>query len=252
MEIRILGSLAVTREGQEREIASARVRTVLALLALPPGVPLPAAQLVEELWSGKPLGNARNALHANITRLRKLLESVTGRKGDEVLRTVSGGYLLDVPKNCVDGYRFLDLAERGAAKVQRHPAMAIELLEEALRLWRGPALLDVCDGARCRMEATHLNERRLSAREDLITAKLANGDQRGVVPELNLLTAQYPERERFSEQLMIALYRDGRQTEALDVFHHTRKRLASEMGLEPGRGMRQLYEAILVQDKVLG
>jgi DNA-binding SARP family transcriptional activator len=168
------------------------------------------------------------------------------------MRTVSGGYLLDVPKACVDGYRFLDLAERGATEVRRRPGAAIDLLEEALRLWRGPALLDVCDGPRCRLEAAHLNERRLSAREDLITAKLANGDERGVVPELNLLTAQYPERERFSEQLMIALYRNGRQTEALDVFHHTRRRLATEMGLEPGRGMRQLYEAILIQDTVLG
>jgi DNA-binding SARP family transcriptional activator len=152
----------------------------------------------------------------------------------------------------VDSRRFLDLAAQGAAHVEHQPAKAVQLLEAALGLWRGPALFDVCDGMRCRIEAAQLDERRLSVREDLITAKLANGEERGIVPELRQLAAEHPERERFSEQLMLALYRDGRQTEALDVFHRARRRLASELGLEPGRALRRLYQAILVQDQVLG
>jgi DNA-binding SARP family transcriptional activator len=252
MEIQILGSLAVTHGESRYGVASTRVRTILALLAVSPGTPLPFDQLVDELWADRPMGNARNALQANVGRLRKLLESVTGRRGDELVRTVGSGYSLEIAAESVDARRFLDLAAEGAAHVEHQPARAVELLETALGLWRGPALFDVCDGMRCRIEAARLDERRLSAREDLITAKLANGEERGVVPELRQLAAEHPERERFSEQLMLALYRDGRQTEALDVFHRARRRLASELGLEPGRALRRLYQAILVQDAVLG
>jgi DNA-binding SARP family transcriptional activator len=252
MEIQILGSLAVTHGESRYGVASTRVRTILALLAVSPGTPLPFDQLVDELWADRPMGNARNALQANVGRLRKLLESVTGRRGDELVRTVGSGYALEIPAESVDARRFLDLAAQGAAHVEHQPAMAVQLLEAALGLWRGPALFDVCDGMRCRIEAAQLDERRLSVREDLITAKLANGEERGIVPELRQLAAEHPERERFSEQLMLALYRDGRQTEALDVFHRARRRLASELGLEPGRALRRLYQAILVQDQVLG
>jgi DNA-binding SARP family transcriptional activator len=252
MEIQILGSLAVTHGESRYGVASTRVRTILALLAVSPGTPLPFDQLVDELWADRPMGNARNALQANVGRLRKLLESVTGRRGDELVRTVGSGYALEIPVESVDSRRFLDLAAQGAAHVEHQPAKAVRLLEAALGLWRGPALFDVCDGMRCRIEAAQLDERRLSVREDLITAKLANGEERGIVPELRQLAAEHPERERFSEQLMLALYRDGRQTEALDVFHRARRRLASELGLEPGRALRRLYQAILVQDQVLG
>ncbi len=252
MEIQILGSLVLVAGDQRTSIASRRVRTVLALLALSPGTAVPFDQLVDEIWADKPIGNARNALQANILRLRKLLELVTGRPGDELVRTVGGGYQLVVPADSVDAHRFLSLAKRGSVKGRNRPDEAIELLEEALRLWRGPALFDVCDGLRCRIEAARLDERRLGAREDLIAAKLAVGAERGVVSELRQLTAEHPERERFSEQLMLALYRDGQQIKALEVFHHARKRLANELGLEPGRALRQLYQAILVQDRMLG
>ncbi|AHH99267.1 AfsR/SARP family transcriptional regulator [Kutzneria viridogrisea] len=252
MRILVLGSVVIAHGAKRFDVASVKGRTVLAMLALAPGVPLSAERLVDELWADKQMGNARNALQATVTRLRKLLESVTGCRGDEVVRTVSGGYLLDLPTEWVDAHEFTDLAARGSACLAQDPRRAMALLDRALRLWRGPALPDVGDGMRCRLAATRLEERRLGAREDLITAKLAVGDGRGVVSELNELAAEYPERERFSEQLMLALYRNGRQEEALDVFHHARRRLATEMGLEPGRGMRNLYQAILVQDKVLG
>lgn len=232
-------------------VAARQVRTLLALLALSPGAPVAFDQLAEELWAGKQVANARNALQANVVRLRKLLELFTDQPGDELVRTVSSGYVLDVPAEAVDAHRFRELADRGSVLALRRPEEAIELLERALRLWHGPALFDVGDGLRFRVEAARLDERRLGAREDLIAAKLASGEDRGVVSELKQLTAEYPERERFSEQLMVALYRNGRQTEALDVFHHTRRRLASELGLEPGRAMRRLYQAILVHDQVL-
>lgn len=252
MEVQVLGSTTITYEGRLHTVSSRRVRTTLALLALSWRTPLRFEYLVDELWADRPLRNARNALQSNVRRLRRLLETVTGCPGDELLRTVSGGYLLDVSRDAVDAHRFLDLADRGARQVDRDPEAAIPLLESALRLWRGSALSDVSDGLRCRIEAARLDERRLSAREDLITAKLMNGNSRAVLSELAQLATEYPERERFSEQLMLALYRNGRQTEALDVFHYARRRLANELGLEPGRALQQLYQAILVQDQVLG
>jgi SARP family transcriptional regulator, regulator of embCAB operon len=252
VQISVLGSVALGDAGRGRGIASKRVRTVLALLALSPGTPLPVELFVDELWTDQRMANAKNALQANIVRLRKLLESVAGSPGDQLVRTVGHGYLLDLPTCAVDSYRFTELADQGGALVAGNPSKAIELLERALRLWRGPALFDASDGLRCRIEADRLDERRLGAREDLITAKLALGEERGVVSELKKLAEEYPERERFSEQLMLALYRDGRQIEALDVFHHTRSRLSDELGLEPGRSLRTLYEAILKQDQLLG
>jgi DNA-binding SARP family transcriptional activator len=239
-------------DGHNVGIESKRLRAILALFALSPGTPMPVEQFVDELWAGRHMVNAKNALQANIVRLRKLLESVAGRPGDEVVRTVSNGYLLDVPAEVVDAHIFVALADEAASLVRSHPVKAIELLERALRMWRGPALIDANDGIRCRIEAVRLDERRLSAREDLISAKLITGAERGVVPELKRLAEEYPERERFSEQLMLALYREGRQIEALDVFHDTRKRLVHEMGLEPGRSLRTLYIAILKQDQLLG
>ncbi|MFC0432514.1 AfsR/SARP family transcriptional regulator [Kutzneria buriramensis] len=252
MEIELLGSVALVQGEHRCAVASVRIRTLVALMALSPGSSRPFDLLVEQLWAGRPPGNARNALQANIVRLRKLFESLTGRRGDELLRTVSSGYLLDVPPDSVDAHRFLRLTDEGAAQVDRDPAAAVDLLERALHLWRGPALVDVPDQPGLREQSARLDERRLSAREDLIAAKLAIGEERGLVSELRQLAEAHPERERFSEQLMLALYRNGRQTEALDVFHRARRRLASELGLQPGRGMCRLYEAILVQDRVLG
>jgi SARP family transcriptional regulator, regulator of embCAB operon len=252
LEIEILGSVALTQGDRRYGVASAKARIVLALLALSPGTPLPFDLLVDELWAGRPMGNARNALQANVVRLRRFLESVTGLPGDKLVRTVGNAYVLDVPAASVDGHRFLAMAECAAGLLERRPEVAVDQLEQALRLWRGPALFDVGESGRCHDEAARLDQRRLTARGDLITAKLATGDERGVVPELQRLAAEHPERERFSEQLMLALYRDGRQTEALNVFHDARRRLASELGLQPGYALRHIYQAILAQDQILG
>ncbi len=237
-------------EDEVCDIGSARVRTVLALLALRPGAALSADALVDELWPDKAMGNARNALQANIARLRKLLESVAGPGAESLVRTTSVGYQLDIPEESVDAHRFLALAAEGSRRLEEDPAHAVTLLESALRLWSGPALLDVPCGPRCRGEATRLDERRLTAREELITAKLATGGDRVVVSELKQLVAEHPEREKFSEQLMIALYRDGRQAEAIDAFHEARRWLGDELGLEPGHALRDLYGLILRQDQL--
>ncbi|MFD5655095.1 MULTISPECIES: BTAD domain-containing putative transcriptional regulator [unclassified Streptomyces] len=233
-------------------MASKRLKAILALLALSPGRTIQADQLEDELWEGRTLTNARNALQAGVGRLRKHLGSITGRRGDELIRTVGGGYQLDVPAGAVDAHRFRDQARSGADLVAGDPALAAVVLESALALWRGPALRDVHDGLRVRIAAADLEEQRITVYEDLITARLAVDPHRIPLPELRRAAADHPERERLSELLMLALYHAGRQAEALQVFHRARRRLADDMGLEPGRALHRAYQAILEQDVRLG
>ncbi|MFD9905369.1 BTAD domain-containing putative transcriptional regulator [Streptomyces sp. NPDC059063] len=225
---------------------------MLATLALDAGRAVAHADLADELWAGQPLGNARNALQAHATRLRKALDGHgPRRRGATVLRAVRGGYLLDVPPGCVDGNTFLDLATRGAAALAGRPGHAIELLQAALELWQGPALLDAGDGLRCRGAAALFDERRLTVWEDLVSARLATGDASRAVAELRRLVAQHPLRERFCELLMLALYRTSRQAEALELFHATRRRLDEELGVQPGLVLQRRHTEILSQDPAL-
>lgn len=252
MEINILGSVSLSWGDRTYAVASRRVTSLLTFLALSPRTTVASDQIEDELWADQRMTNARNALQANVLRLRKYLESLTGMKGTELIRTVGNGYLLDLAPERVDAHRFLRRAEAGAALVHEDPARAITELEQALALWRGPALMDSVDGIRIRLAASHLEERRITAYEDLITAMLTVAAHRISVPELRQLAVEHPERERLSELLMLALYREGRQAEALDVFHGARRRLAGDLGLEPGRALNRAYQAILEQDDVLG
>lgn len=251
MEIRILGSVFLLSGERQYVPSSRRVTSLLSLLALSPGRPVPADRIEDELWSGRRLSNARNALQANVGRLRKFLVAIEGPRGEDMVRTVPGGYVLDVAPLAVDAQLFLGRADTGARLLHDDPAMAVVELEQALSLWRGPALMDAGEGPRIRLGAAHLEERRITAYEDLLTAQLSLEAQRVCVPELRQAAAEHPERERLGELLMITLYRAGRQAEALDVFHGTRRRLAGDLGLEPGPGLHRVYEAILRQDETL-
>jgi len=245
--IRLLGTVSVSVDGVLRDIRASKVRAMLATLALDPGRPMSYDDLAAELWSGRSLSNARNAVQAHAARLRKLVDG----PGGIVVRAVPNGYLLDVAPEDVDGSRFLTLAARGAALVSTDPHRAIGLLEESRRLWRGPALLDAGDGLRCRTAAALFEERKLGVWEDLTTARLAVGDNVTAAADLGPLVTQYPLREVFCEQLMLALYRCGRQSDALATFHRTRTHLDEELGLQPSRRLRQRYADILAQDPAL-
>ena len=249
MFIDILGTVAVRAEGCCRGIRANKVRAMLATLALDAGRAISHVDLADELWCGQPLGNVRNALQAQATRVRRVLDGKTGQgPGLTVLRAVGNGYLLDIPPEHVDGNRFLDLAARGAALLHCDADRALELLQEALRLWRGPALLDAGDGLRCRSAATLFDERRLTVWEDIVSARLAVGDNRQAIADLSQLVAHHPLHERFYEQLMLALYRVGRHSDALDLFHRLRARLDEELGLEPSDRLKHRYAEILSQD----
>ncbi|ALO95665.1 Pathway specific regulatory protein [Streptomyces hygroscopicus subsp. limoneus] len=252
VHISILGPLLIGDGQRTIGVRAKKIRVMLTMLALNPGQVVGFDELIDELWGEAPLKNTRNALQANVRRMRKSLAELGFPDGEEgLIRTVDNGYMLDVPQEALDAYRFLRLAEQGATLVAREPHESVRLLRESLAMWRGPALLDVSDGPRCRAVALRLDEQRKTAREDLIQAQLQAGEAGVVVAELKQLLAQYPERERFSEQLMIALYRCGRQSEAVDIFHRTRKWLDDELGLKPSKRLHTLYQAILMQDPSL-
>jgi DNA-binding SARP family transcriptional activator len=254
VEIQLLGSVALRVDPSRRlDIKANKVRALLATLALDAGRTVSRVELMDELWSGRALNNVGNALQATATRLRKVLDASCRGSGDPSpqLRTVYNGYQLDLPAAAVDAVRFQCLATEGRALVRDEPRRAISLIEQALALWQGPALLDAGDGMRCRSAAARLEEARLTSWEDLITARMLLQEGRVVLGDLRQLVEQYPLRERFCEQLMLVLYRWGQQSEALRTFHRTRQRLDEELGLEPSEALRHRYDEILVHDPVL-
>lgn len=252
LRIDLLGSVSVVARDVRTELRAGKVRSMLAALALEAGRTVHYEELAEELWPREIISNPRNALQAHATRIRRTLERCTRGVGQSAeLRAVYNGYTLDISREFVDSFLFLDLAERGVAALAASPRRAVELLQEGLGLWRGPALLDTHTGERCRGAAAFLEERRLLAWEDLVSARLLLGDDRQVAAELQGLVAANPARERLCELLMLALYRTSRQSEALRLFHRTRQHLVEELGVEPGRSLQRLYEDILSQDSAL-
>jgi ABC-type oligopeptide transport system substrate-binding subunit/DNA-binding SARP family transcriptional activator len=202
--------------------------------------------VIEALWADRPPGTADHSLDVQISRLRKILAPA------DTLKTRSGGYLLEVDPECIDGHRFERLLDEGRrANRESDPEEALEALNGALALWRGSALGDLAFEDFARAAAERLDGLRLVAIEERFDAELALGQHDRLVPELEALTAKHPLRERLRGQLMLALYRAGRQAEALRVYGDTRKRLVDELGIEPGQGLKDMEQAILRQNPAL-
>jgi DNA-binding SARP family transcriptional activator/class 3 adenylate cyclase len=250
MEFRILGPLAVL-DGDQRllPLPAGRARALLALLVMHPGEVVSADRLIDELWGEHPPKTAATMMHGFVSRLRKTLEP--GRRGDtapQVLQTVPPGYRLAVPAGDVDANRFERLLDR--ARGAEPPARS-QLLVEALGLWRGPALADFTYEPFAQRAIETLEDLRLVALEERIDADLALGRHGDLVGELQALVAAQPLRERPRGQLMLALYRAGRQADALACYQQARGTLVEELGIEPGRALRDLQQAILRQDPSL-
>src|SRR5215211_1034019 len=245
MEYRILGPLEVRVGDRPVELRGARQRELLAVLLLHPNEIVASDRLIDELWPGDPPSTAAKINQNSVSQLRKLLEP-------DVLVTRSPGYVLRVEPGELDANRFERMVEESRAELAAGAATeARERLRAALALWRGPALVDFTDAPFARVEAARLEELRLAATEDRIEAELALGSHADLVAELESLAAQHPLRERLRGQLMVALYRSGRQAEALRVYHETREILVEELGLEPGPALQRLERAVLVQDPAL-
>jgi DNA-binding SARP family transcriptional activator/tetratricopeptide (TPR) repeat protein len=242
-QVRLLGPVDVVVQGVPLPVPGVRRKSVLAVLALHPGVVVSFSRLVDLIWADLPPATAVNTLQRHVSYLRGVL----GDRGAIV--ACSPGYLLDVPGDAIDVTRAVRLVRRGAALSD--PARRAAVLREALEIWRGPALSDVTEVAWLRDQAYRLDRLRLDAVESLVEARLALGEHAQLVPELEQLAVEYPFRERFHQQLMLALYRGGRQAEALAAVRRFRETIGAELGLDPGPGLRDLETAILRQDSVL-
>ena len=239
----------VAQDPQVTPRLAGRQPALLALLALDAPRPITQDRLVDAMWGTQLPADPANALQQRISALRRILDPA--RRGD-VLVPVAGGYALHLDAERIDARRFTRLAATGRGQLQRGEALAANrTLAEALGLWRGPALDGYADEPWASAEVARLSELRLTALEDRITARLQLGEGEELVPELSELVASNPLRERCIAQLLHALYRAGRHSEALVVYERTRERLAEELGADPSPMLQRLHGRILSQDPAL-
>ena len=252
-EFGILGPLEVWRSGRAVPLGGPRQRAVLALLLLEANRVVSMDRLAEDVWGGDPPEGWVTTLQTYVFHLRQALEPDRSRgAAGEVLVTRDRGYLLRVDREHLDAAVFQDgfTAGRAALEAGRY-AEAAETLRKALDLWRGPVLADLADYAFTRPEAARLEELRLAALEARIDADLALGRHDALTAELEQLAAAHPLRERLHGQLMLALYRCGRQAEALAAYRRARDLLADELGIDPGEPLRRLHASVLAHDPAL-
>jgi DNA-binding SARP family transcriptional activator len=245
MEFRILGPLEVTNGGAPLRLDASKQRALLGVLLLHPNSIVARERLIDELWGEQPPPTASKIVQTYISQLRRAL-------GRDVIVTEPPGYLLRVDEDALDATRFRSLAgeaRRLAANGNQEQAHAA--YSDALALWRGAPLADVVFESFARNEVEQLEEERLIALMDRIDCELALGEHDELVAELVTLVRQHPFRERLRAQLMLALYRSGRQADALAAYQDARRTFAEELGLEPGRELQELERAILTHDGTL-
>ena len=252
MELKILGAFEASREGRPLAIAGAKPKAVLAILALHANEVVSSDVLAEELWS-QPPDTARATLQVYVAQLRKLFdpERSRGEQGS-VLLTRPPGYLLEIAPAQLDSQRFERLLREGsAARAIGDAATGATLLRDALSLWRGPALADFAYEPFAQAEIARLEDLRLTALEERIDAELALGLHADLTGELDSLAGAYPLRERLRAHQMLALYRSGRQADALEAYMAAHRTLDEQLGIAPGPALHRLQEQILRQDPAL-
>lgn len=245
VEFRILGPLEAHVEERSLNLGGPKQRALLALLLLQRGDAVSNDRLIDALWGETPPPAAQKTVQVYVSRLRKTL-------GDGLLQTHAGGYALALARDQLDSERFERMLKEGRALLASgDPARASATLREALSLWRGPPLADLTYEAFAASEIARLEESRLAAHEERVEADLALGREAELVPELDALVREHPLRERLRAQLMVALYRSGREVEALATYQELRRARVEELGLEPSRTLQELEQAILRQDLTL-
>ena len=237
MIFRILGRLELEADGAPVDLNGQRERKLMIDLLLHANELVPTDRLVDDMWGDAPPKHATTSLYNGLTTIRKIV-------GDALV-TRAPGYVLHIERDQLDALRFEDLL---AGARQQEPAARAASLREALALFRGAPLLDVVYESFAAQAATRLEELRLVAREDLAEAELELGAPDALVPELEALVAEHPLRERLWALLLLALYRAGRQADALQAYQNARRALVEELGIEPGPQLRELHGAIIRQE----
>ncbi|PWI44839.1 BTAD domain-containing putative transcriptional regulator [Streptomyces sp. ICBB 8177] len=241
MEYCILGHLEVFRAGTAVPLGGPRERAVLALLLLEANHVIPVDRLIDAVWGEDPPATARGQIHICISNLRRRITL----SGPDPIETRNPGYRIRVEPGTLDLHRFeQQVAEGRAAMTGSRPARAVTELRSALALWRGPALADV-DSRLVRLGAARLDERRLTVLGECLECSLLSGEHRELIGELQSLVVEHPLQEHFKALLMTALYRAGRQAEALEEYRRARHVLMDELGIEPGEELRRLHQSML-------
>ena len=244
LEVRLLGPIEVERGGEPVALGGQKPRALFAALALEPRRVVSVDRIVESLWPGDPPETAAHAVQVYVSQLRKAL--------GPVIATRPPGYVLEIEEEGVDTHRFARLAQEGRAALEGGDAASAEVvLREALTLWRGPALADFVYEPFAQTQIARLEELRTVVVEERIEADLVLGRHVELLPELEALVRAEPLRERPRAQLMLALYRSGRQADALAAYREARETLVEELGIDPGPELRELEAAILRQDDSL-
>ncbi|MEV4412209.1 AfsR/SARP family transcriptional regulator [Catellatospora sp. NPDC049609] len=256
MEYRVLGPLDVRCGAARGDLTAPKPRKVLALLLIHANRVVPVDSLATELWDDEPPASALTTLQTYILQIRRMLARVCGMDPAQVARellvTHADGYQLRLDGGRLDLHEYERLADQGRlALLCGDHAHASRLLTAALEVWQGAALVDVRLGPVLRVEAARLEEARLATWKQRVDADLGLGRHREILGELGCLAARHPLHEDLQAQFMIALYRAGRRTDALEAFRRLREVLIGELGLEPSRRIQRVQHAILTGDPVL-
>ncbi len=252
MQYRVLGKFEVGRDGVGVDVGTYRQKSLLAYLLTTPNKIVSTDQIIDALWGEEAGADKQNALWVHISAVRKALEPAREKRSEgTILLTRAPGYLLQVDPQDVDALQFEQMAAEGRALADTDPAAASLVLSEALALWRGHAYEEFMYEAFASAEIARLEELRLETVEARIDADLRRGMSGELVSELESLIRQYPLRERFTGQAMLALYRSGRQAEALRQYQFLKSRLGEELGIEPSSQIRKLEEQIVTGDPAL-
>ncbi|MFJ1613734.1 BTAD domain-containing putative transcriptional regulator [Streptomyces sp. NPDC098085] len=246
MEFRLLGTVSVDTHTGPLPLGPAKRRSLLAALLLSANTPVSIARLTDSLWDDEPPLHARSVIQGHVSRLRALLVGADAEAYGVELVTLGDAYVLRAPETLLDSQRFEELLV--LAREQRNPADTVLMLKEALSLWQGPALTGAFAGSPLQAAAHSLEESRLAAVEQLARTYAALGEHSRAAAMLRAEAVAHPMRESLAAALMTALYRAGRQSEALDWFHRTRRLLADELGIDPGHELADAYALILRGD----
>jgi DNA-binding SARP family transcriptional activator len=245
MEILILGPVRVLAPDPIASIDGPRSKALLSALVFEAGRYLTVDDLISYAWEGELPRTVRRQVRNRVNALRRLL--ITGGCRREVITSRRDGFIFQPGGARVDVAEFLGLVDAGMRMAATDPAPALKSLRAGLDLWRGPVFAEL-DTPRLRSAAAYLTEKRIGALERCMAIQLALGRDSESIPELSQLTDTYPTHERFATLLMLALYRSGRQADALAVFHATRRRLVDELGIVPGGDLQSVHEKILRAD----